>query len=152
MREILDSNGSIFYEFKPRSNKKHPKVDNHPRCNSNPNYHSDQTTTTIRYFINTANLNDDYVEKEIQMEKGATVKLFKEKISKLNDNASPSNMKVLFVGKEISDETILSDLEIGDCPIYVYIRFDRSNYLFEMTAKALRVDLDHDDDDDEFWK
>ena len=87
-----------------------------------------------KYYYQTNN--DDEV-KEIELEEGTNVKQFKEIIGKENDVDNLANIKVIFSGKDLLNDIILDELNVGDTILFIYIRTEQD--IFLMTAKALKV-------------
>ncbi len=53
-------------------------------------------------------------------------------------------VKIIFAGKDLLNDIVLKGLNIGETPLYVYIR--ESQDIFLKTAKALKIDPNADDD------
>lgn len=97
----------------------------------------------ISTYYYMTNLDDE--KHSVDLDSKATVKSIKRHIKRegLYEVSSLSNIKVLFAGKDLLDNLVLSKLEIGDALLYVYIR--SIDDILLMTAKALRVDDNYDD-------
>lgn len=114
LREICNSNREIFFTFKQKSSKKYSKKED---------AEDESPSATIKYCCD-FDYDDDEI-KEIKTEKGETAQKLKEKISKIYDIINLSDIKIFFAGKEISDDTILSDLKIGSTVLFVHIKSDK---------------------------
>ncbi|OHS96660.1 hypothetical protein TRFO_09812 [Tritrichomonas foetus] len=80
----------------------------------------------------------------------STIRDLKKEISKTHDNISISNITVLFAGKSLGDQILLSRLDLDeDEIIQVYIKTEEELYL--LTAKGLRVNLDDSDEYDDSY-
>ena len=81
------------------------------------------------------------------MNEGATIYQFKEEVAKKNKGVSPSNIKVIFAGKDLLDDIVVDELEIGNDKLFVYIK--SLDDILLLTAKALRIDKKDDDDEED---
>lgn len=102
------------------------------------------TVPKTKYYFKT-NTSDDVEEMELSAD--TTVKGFKEELQKKYGVENIFNIKVLFAGKDLLDDIAMNALNIGDDDLYVYIRSEDDILL--MTARALRIDLNSDSDEEE---
>lgn len=77
---------------------------------------------------------------ETELEKGTNIKQFKELIAEENDVENLANIKVIFAGKDLLNDIVLDELNVGDTVLFIYIRTTQD--IFLMTAKALKIGND----------
>lgn len=85
----------------------------------------------------------------IELSPEATVKDFKIAIAKENHVDNLANIKILFAGKDLLDDIVLAAMNIGNKPIFVYIRSTEDILL--MSAKALtinRVNVNNEEEEE----
>ncbi|KAK8896585.1 hypothetical protein M9Y10_014493 [Tritrichomonas musculus] len=92
------------------------------------------------------NRSDDICE--VKLRESGKVGEMKELISKKNDVPNINNIKILFAGKNLVDDLVVSDLEVGEATLFVYIRSEED--IFLMTANALKVHPNNSGDEYEY--
>ena len=93
----------------------------------------------IKYNYKT-NLDEEMETVELDSE--ATVKTFQQFIGSKYSVSDYSTIQVLFAGKVLTDNIVLENLEVGDYPLFVYIR--STGEIFLKTAKANRVEYEYE--------
>lgn len=91
--------------------------------------------TVFKYFYQTNNDMENVYE--VELESKANVKSMKKIIAFENKIKNLNDIKILFAGKDLMNDLVLMNLNIGDTILFVYIRSQEDILL--MTAKALIV-------------
>lgn len=99
-------------------------------------------THTVFYKTNQSD-----ILNQSKLKIGTTVKQFKLILAKENKVKNPANIKVIFAGKDLLEDIVLDELNIGKIPLFIYIRTEKE--IFLMTAKALKIGEEEEDDDDD---
>ena len=85
---------------------------------------------------------------KVKLRESGKVGEMKELISKMNGVPNINNIKILFAGKNLVDDLVVSDLEVGEATLFVYIRSEED--IFLMTANALKVHPNNSGDEYEY--
>lgn len=85
-----------------------------------------------------SNKDDEPIDTSLSY--GTNVKQFKEIIAKKYNVENLADIKIIFAGKDLLNDIVIDELNVGDTVLNVYIR--SIDDIFLMTAKALRVTKD----------
>ena len=146
LEEESSRNGTRTNETKTRESQIKPKSEPEPELpkgssgndTNNPEPTTPQSTgdegkiLTYHYKINKSD--DEYT---LELNEDKTVKDLKEAIAHKHGVENFSDVNVLFAGKNLLNEIVVSTLDVGDSLLFVWIRSNEDTFL--MTAKALKT-------------
>ncbi|KAK8896583.1 hypothetical protein M9Y10_014491 [Tritrichomonas musculus] len=137
---IVDLQTRLITEQMSDSKETKPSSDNKPEPESPA---GDDPLIAYKYQTNRS---DDICE--VKLRESGKVGEMKELIGKKNDVPNINNIKILFAGKNLVDDLVVSDLEVGEATLFVYIRSEED--IFLMTANALKVHPNNSGDEYEY--